>query len=71
MKVYVVLRGEEYEGSEIQGIFFTREKAEKCVQSTIEKITSFAPSHYQNWEHDQNEWWLGCYYVNIEEHEVQ
>lgn len=65
MKVYVVIRGEYCEYSENWGVFFTREKAEECVQYL--KKPEWTWVYYPN----EDEWTSGRDYIKIEEHEVQ
>lgn len=65
MKVYVLSRGEDHEGSYIVGVFASKEDA-------VAKAAQM-PTHYEGgWEPLRDNFWgNGCDYLLIEEWKVQ
>lgn len=66
MKVYIVVRGENYDGYSIYGVYTSRTAAEKKVQSLISQdILEWRKDKYiQLWRH-------GCDYIEIMKEHVE
>ncbi len=66
-KVYIVVRGEDYEGDHVEGVFTTMNKASNFVKDAL------LPQQYkyQEWEKEEEEgdsceWYsCGCDYIGI------
>ncbi len=64
MKVYLVIEGDEYEGSSVEKVFADKAKAEEYKKELIEEYCEF-------WEIDAEEYGHDSYYVEIQEMKVE
>lgn len=69
IKVFLIVQGERYEGSNVNGIFSTQEKA----IAYVEEITSRDDKQLRRkWKQDSLiTWSRGCDYIAIEENTIQ
>ena len=65
MNVYLVILGEAYEGGTVEGVFSTKEAADKYA----EELTKEA--NYNDWIKTPTGWGSGCDFIEVEAHEVK
>jgi hypothetical protein len=71
MNVFIVSRGETYEGSRVKGIFSTIEKARAFAEAMRTEMS--ADFHWRNtqWKEEAPDYWeFECDFVKIETKEV-
>ena len=65
MNVYLVISGESFEGGEVEGVFSTKEAADKYAEELTKKIG------YRDWIKTPTGWTGGCDSIDVEAHEVK
>ncbi len=65
--VWIVSRGEAYEGSDIQGVFWTHKAAYDCV----EQIKLENPNRKPWVQEHPDSWKSGCDYLEIDDYIVK
>lgn len=66
--IFVVFRGEAYEGGKIEALFTSREEARVHARHLVDQTTY----RRDRWEHDveENYWHNGCDYIEIQEEPI-
>ena len=65
MVVYLVISGEAHEGGTVEGVFSTKEAADKYAEELTKERT------YNDWIKTPTGWGSGCDSIDVEAHEVK
>ena len=65
MNVYLVISGESFEGGDVEGVFSTKEAADKYAEELKKERT------YADWIKTPTGWKCGCDLIDVDEHEVK